>query len=124
TRRRRRLSGYHATTRRDDPARARSRSLMARFPFGLPNGWFLLAYADELAPGQLMPLHALDRDLVVFRGASGSVHAFDAHCPHLGAHLGVGGRVVGDTIECPFHGWRFGGDGGCVEIPYAKRIPT
>lgn len=96
---------------------------MTRFPFGLPNGWFLIAYADELPPGQLQPLHVLDRDLVVFRGESGAVHVFDAHCPHLGAHLGVGGRVVGDTLQCPFHGWRFGGDGGCVEIPYAKRIP-
>ena len=96
---------------------------MSRFPFGLPNGWFLVAWADELAPGQLQALHVLDRDLVLFRGESGSVHVFDAHCPHLGAHLGIGGRVVGDTIQCPFHGWRFAGDGACVDIPYAKRIP-
>ena len=47
----------------------------------------------------------------------------DAYCPHLGAHLGAGGKVEGDTIRCPFHGWRFDGDGACVEIPYAQRIP-
>jgi 3-ketosteroid 9alpha-monooxygenase subunit A len=48
---------------------------------------------------------------------------FDAFCPHLGAHLGYGGKVEGDTIRCPFHGWRYDSAGKCVEIPYGKRIP-
>jgi 3-ketosteroid 9alpha-monooxygenase subunit A len=47
----------------------------------------------------------------------------DAHCPHMGAHLAVGGKVKGSCIECPFHAWRWAGDGTCVEIPYAKKIP-
>ncbi|XP_042148702.1 cholesterol 7-desaturase nvd [Ixodes scapularis] len=46
----------------------------------------------------------------------------DAYCPHLGANLGVMGRVVGDCIECPFHGWRFRGeDGVCTHVPYASK---
>ncbi|CAN7990856.1 unnamed protein product [Ixodes pacificus] len=46
----------------------------------------------------------------------------DAYCPHLGAHLGVMGRVVGDCIECPFHGWRFRAkDGACTHVPYAAK---
>jgi hypothetical protein len=45
----------------------------------------------------------------------------DAYCPHLGAHLGVGGRVDGDELVCPFHGWRFNGAGSCVHVPYAAR---
>ncbi len=97
---------------------------MSRYPFGIPNGWFLLAYSDEIDRGQLLALDRLGKPLVLFRGESGAVNVFDAHCPHLGAHLGVGGRVVGDTIECPFHGWRFSADGACVAIPYAKRIPA
>jgi len=47
----------------------------------------------------------------------------DAYCPHLGAHLAIGGKVVEDTIQCPFHAWRFDGEGTCVDIPYAKKIP-
>ena len=43
--------------------------------------------------------------------------------PHLGAHLGVGGKVIGETIQCPLHGWRTGGDGRCIEIPYSAQIP-
>lgn len=46
----------------------------------------------------------------------------DAYCPHLGANLAAGGRVLGDCIECPFHGWQFqGSDGKCVRIPYAEK---
>jgi phenylpropionate dioxygenase-like ring-hydroxylating dioxygenase large terminal subunit len=95
-----------------------------RYPFpAYANGWFRACYASELAPGEVKPLHLLGRELVAFRDAAGTAHLFDAHCPHLGAHLGVGGKVEGDGIRCPFHGWLWGGDGRCVEIPYAKKIP-
>ena len=47
----------------------------------------------------------------------------DAYCPHLGANLAVGGRVVEDDIQCPFHLWTFSGqDGQCVDIPYAEMV--
>ncbi|KAH3794564.1 hypothetical protein DPMN_148101 [Dreissena polymorpha] len=54
----------------------------------------------------------------------GPLTAIDAYCPHMGANLAVGGRVIGDCIECPFHGWKFRGhDGKCVSIPYADKVP-
>ena len=96
---------------------------MSRYPFGIPNGWFLLTYSADLAPGSVERFHYVGRELVAFRGEGGVAQVFDAHCPHLGAHLGVGGKVEGDSIRCPFHGWRFEGNGRCVEIPYAERIP-
>jgi nitrite reductase/ring-hydroxylating ferredoxin subunit len=96
---------------------------MDRFPFGLPSSWYLIAYSDEIGPGALKRLHYLERELVAFRGEDAELGVFDAHCPHLGAHLGVGGHVEGGTVRCPFHGWRFDVAGRCVEIPYASRIP-
>lgn len=61
----------------------------------------------------------------MFRGHSGTAYVVDAYCPHLGASLAVGGRVVGSCIECPFHGWQFQGkDGKCVRIPYADKGMT
>ena len=94
-----------------------------RFPFGIPNGWYLMAYSDEVAAGQVLPLHYFERDFVAFRGESGSVAVFDAFCPHLGAHLGHGGRVVGDSLRCPFHGWRWDLDGVLVELPAEWDFP-
>lgn len=88
-----------------------------------PLGWFVVAFSEELAVGDVVARRYFGRDLVLFRSDSGTPVVLDAHCPHLGAHLGVGGRVVGESIRCPFHAWRFGADGGCVEVPYSKRIP-
>jgi nitrite reductase/ring-hydroxylating ferredoxin subunit len=95
-----------------------------RFPVPpFPNGWFQVAYSDELTGGGVLPLHYFGRHLVLFRGKDGLARVLDAHCPHLGAHLGHGGTVQEDCIRCPFHAWRFDGVGSCVEIPYAKKIP-
>ena len=96
---------------------------MSRFDFGIPLGWYPVAWSPELEPGGLLARSYFGDDLVLFRTESGEAALVDAYCPHLGAHLGVGGRVEGETLRCPFHGWRFGADGRCVEVPYAKRIP-
>jgi 3-ketosteroid 9alpha-monooxygenase subunit A len=90
---------------------------------GYARGWFVIAFSADLPAGESRPLRYFGQDLVVFRGEDGAVRVLDAFCPHLGAHLGHGGKVVGDTIRCPFHAWRFGGDGVCVDVPYAKKIP-
>jgi 3-ketosteroid 9alpha-monooxygenase subunit A len=68
-------------------------------------------------------LSYLGRHLVLFRGEDGLARVFDAHCPHLGAHLGVGGTVHGDGITCPFHGWCFEGDGHLREVPGLVQPP-
>jgi phenylpropionate dioxygenase-like ring-hydroxylating dioxygenase large terminal subunit len=95
-----------------------------RFPFpAVPDGWFAVAASDDVPEGQVTALQCLDRELVAFRGEDGRVRVFDAYCPHLGAHLGVGGRVCGDGIVCPFHGWRFDGDGRLAEVPRLERRP-
>jgi nitrite reductase/ring-hydroxylating ferredoxin subunit len=54
--------------------------------------------------------------LVAFRTDGGTVALMDAHCAHLGADLGHG-HVSGETLQCPFHHWRYGCDGVCVSGP-------
>ncbi|HXW33449.1 MAG TPA: Rieske 2Fe-2S domain-containing protein [Acidimicrobiales bacterium] len=97
-----------------------------RFPFPIPNGWFIVSTSHEVPVGHITPLHYFDRDLIVFRGESGEAHVTAAYCAHLGAHLGVGGKVRGEVVVCPFHGWCYDGESGaCVEIPYGPgRIPS
>jgi len=95
-----------------------------RFPIPpFPNGWFQVAYSDELAPGGVTPLRYFGEHLVLFRDRHGAAHVLEAFCPHLGAHLGYGGVVEDSCIRCPFHAWRFNGAGQCVEVPYAQKIP-
>ena len=95
-----------------------------RFPFpSYPNGWFAIGFSTDFPTNEVVTKHYFGEDLVVWRDSTGQLHANEPHCPHVGAHLGHGGRVVNDRLRCPFHGWCFDGAGDCVEIPGATRVP-
>jgi 3-ketosteroid 9alpha-monooxygenase subunit A len=94
--------------------------------FTYPRGWFIVADATKIGSRPVSE-RFFGEDVVLYRGASGKVVMLDAYCPHMGTHLGknktsalvVAGRHLdGDSIRCPFHGWRFGPDGKCNEIPF------
>ena len=89
----------------------------------IPFGWYVVDYSNELKPGDVKAVRYFAQDQVLFRTESGEVSMLDAYCPHLGAHLGHGGIINGECIECPFHAWRWKTDGKIGEIPYAKNIP-
>jgi 3-ketosteroid 9alpha-monooxygenase subunit A len=97
-----------------------------------PRGWFMVAEAAELDGGPIA-VRFFANDFVIYRGQSGRVVMLDAYCPHMGTHLCKnttsyivrdGAQLEGDAIRCPYHAWRFGPDGICDDIPYAKRIPA
>ncbi len=85
----------------------------------IPLGWYCIGYGDELAPREVQSLRYFARDLVVYRTMDGAITLAEAHCPHLGAHLG-GGHIEGDGLRCPFHHWKFGAGGACIDVPYAS----
>ena len=96
-----------------------------RFPFpAYSNGWARVALSEELPPGGVQPIRYFGRDLVLFRSESGEAQVLDAYCRHLGAHLGHGGKVDGEGLRCPFHAWHWNREGRCIDIPYAKKIPS
>jgi phenylpropionate dioxygenase-like ring-hydroxylating dioxygenase large terminal subunit len=88
---------------------------------GFPRGWFVVCFSGDLAVGATRSMRYFGRELADYRGEDGVVRVLDAHCPHLGANLAIGGTVKDNCIRCPFHAWRFGEDGQCVEIPYSKK---
>lgn len=94
-----------------------------RFPMPMPFGWFCIGHSDELAVGEVKNVHYFARDMVLFRTASGKVGLTAPACPHLGAHLGHGGTVQGESIRCAFHHWQYDTRGVITDIPYASRIP-
>lgn len=90
----------------------------------LPNFWYVVARSGELKKRPIARrLHG--RSLVVFRDGNGVARVLDGLCPHRGAAL-ARGRVVGNCIECPYHGWQFDGAGNCQLVPAGnlkQRIP-
>jgi len=99
--------------------------------FTFPRGWFMIGAASE-ATRAPAAIRYFGKDLVLYRGESGTPYVVDAYCPHMGAHLAKnstsyivrdGEHVEGEAIRCPFHGWRFGSDGACNHIPYSDFIP-
>ena len=77
--------------------------------------WHPVAPADRIG-GQPFAARLLGEDLVLWRDASGALHAWPDRCPHRGAKLSLG-RVAEDRLECPYHGWQFEGSGRCVRVP-------
>lgn len=86
-----------------------------------PASWYLFGHARELS--KPLSKRILGRQLVAFRTRNGSVSIMAAHCAHMGADLGCG-TVIGDSIQCPFHNWKYGADGVCNLIPGTHEIPS
>lgn len=91
-------------------------------PARYARGWHCLGPARMFRDGKPHGVYAFGGKLVVWQGADGELHALDSYCRHMGGDLSQG-TVQGDNLACPFHGWRWGGNGKCQEIPYARRVP-
>ncbi|GAB0107722.1 Rieske 2Fe-2S domain-containing protein [Nocardia sp. JMUB6875] len=86
-------------------------------------GWHCLGLLKAFRDGGPHEVKAFGTTLVVFRSETdGALHVLDGYCRHMGGNL-ADGTVKGDSIACPFHDWRWGGNGKCTGIPYARRVP-
>ena len=85
-------------------------------------GWHCLGLAEKFKDGKPHTVNAFGQKLVVFTGEDGKTNVLDGYCRHMGGDLSDG-TVKGNEIACPFHDWRWGGDGRCKKIPYARRVP-
>ena len=96
------------------------------YPSPVPNTWYHLCDSEELKSGKILEIKALGQVFALWRDDNGKVVCQDAFCPHLGANVAVGGKIVkvdGEScIQCPFHRWKFGADGTVKDIPYVKDI--
>ena len=83
------------------------------------NFWYAVAVATNVTDKPLK-VEVLGQPLVVFRDSKGQAHALSNTCTHRGGSL-AGGKVIGDCVACPYHGWEFNGDGQCTKIPSLGR---
>jgi nitrite reductase/ring-hydroxylating ferredoxin subunit len=89
-----------------------------------PASWYYVCTSKSLHARRLMGVTLCGRRLVVFRSEQGVAGALDAWCPHVGSDMSLG-RVVGDTVECPNHRFRFDATGACANQDLrAKAYPV
>ncbi|HEY0574198.1 MAG TPA: Rieske 2Fe-2S domain-containing protein [Pseudonocardia sp.] len=91
-------------------------------PTRFARGWHCLGLAKTFRDGKPHAVHAFGTKLVVFADSAGELKVLDGYCRHMGGDL-TQGSIKGDAVACPFHDWRWAGNGRCVGIPYAKRVP-
>jgi 3-ketosteroid 9alpha-monooxygenase subunit A len=94
----------------------------AAAPARFARGWHCLGLAEKFRDGRPHSIQAFGQKLVIFQGGDGKLNVLDAYCRHMGGDLSQG-TVKGNEVACPFHDWRWGGDGRCKQIPYARRVP-
>lgn len=78
--------------------------------------WQPVYHSVDLAPGRAVTIRIMGEDFTLYRGQVGQVHLVQARCPHRGTRL-ASGWIEGDALRCFYHGWKFAGDGRCVEQP-------
>jgi phthalate 4,5-dioxygenase oxygenase subunit len=80
--------------------------------------WIPALLSSELPKqgGPAVKVALLGEKLIAFRGANGKVGLLESRCPHRHANL-YWGRNEEDGLRCVYHGWKFGFDGQCMEMP-------
>jgi phenylpropionate dioxygenase-like ring-hydroxylating dioxygenase large terminal subunit len=103
-------------------SKTRARAPTTRFGEGfLTDIWYFAALSRDLKPGKLQRYELLGEPVLLGRDRRGRAYAIRDICPHRAAPLSAGKLVTeadgAESVECPYHGWRFGTDGACRAIP-------
>lgn len=80
------------------------------------NDWYAISTVAALQPGTLQRVRLLDQDLVLWRGAQGTIQVWADRCPHRSVRLS-GGKIMEDTLVCPYHGMVYNVAGQCINVP-------
>ena len=82
----------------------------------IPDQWYAVLSSGQAKPGRPLGVTRLGEKLVFWRDRQGQVHTLRDFCPHRGVALSSG-KVVGDQIQCPFHGFEYDPSGRCTFLP-------
>jgi vanillate O-demethylase monooxygenase subunit len=87
----------------------------------LKNSWYVAANDHEIGRKPLARM-LLNEPVVMFRKEDGTVVALEDRCVHRHLPLSMG-KLVGDRLQCHYHGLQYDGSGTCVRIPGQDMIP-
>jgi len=79
------------------------------------NAWYAMAWDSE-AKRALLPRTICEKRLLLYRTEAGAAAVLDDACWHRLAPLSLG-KLIGDNVECPYHGLQFEPGGRCVHMP-------
>lgn len=82
----------------------------------IKNQWYAIIPSNEIPKDKLVGVKRLNLDLCLFRNSDGEISCVVDKCSHRGAALSKG-KLKGDCVECPFHGFQFDQEGKCTLIP-------
>lgn len=77
--------------------------------------WWPVWFSEQVT-NKPVPVRVLGEDLVLFRDPAGKLGLIERYCAHRRASLEFG-RVEERGIRCCYHGWKYGHDGRCIEMP-------
>jgi phenylpropionate dioxygenase-like ring-hydroxylating dioxygenase large terminal subunit len=96
------------------------------------NQWYVILESKEVKAGKMTGVTRLGEKLVLWRDRQGKVVCMHDRCPHRGVAL-TAGKLLGEHLQCPFHGFEYDNSGACVcipangvaaPLPKAMRVPT
>ena len=88
---------------------------MIKIPDYFKSEWHLVALSGDVKMSKAISRKVIGLPVAIFRSKEGLSALID-RCPHRNYPLSKG-RVVGNTLECAYHGWRFKADGQCASVP-------
>ncbi len=85
------------------------------------NAWYVGAWDHEVTRGMKRRI-IMDEPIVLFRKEDGTPIALEDRCCHRQAPLSMG-KLVGNIVQCPYHGLQFDSTGKCVKVPSQDLVP-
>jgi len=84
--------------------------------------WYVAAWADEIEPGKMLSRVLLGDAVLLYRTEAGQAVALEDRCCHRALPLSHG-CVIGEKVQCGYHGLVFDTQGVCVQVPGQARVP-
>lgn len=86
------------------------------------NAWYVVALTSDVGR-ELTGLKVLGEPLVLYRTEAGEAVVLDDRCAHRRFPLSKS-QLIGDTIQCGYHGFTYEASGACIYAPGLNVKPS